>query len=204
MHGSACKTLFDQLPASKHSIQTFDVQPVAGTSVMHAAGTQRRLSPAGRRRAPAATCTLLEKPFASESPQAFGGHKAARPSSDLIRSLIMPASSSALCLLPCLSLTFPPLSLSFLLATGAASLTGAVNTLLVTVSGVVQWGVSGSESAASAVGFFHSFVLERSATPDASGKRMHHIISASMRTRFTEEIDDNGRQVVRKKRTYGR
>lgn len=72
--------------------------------------------------------------------------------------------------------------------TGGAEMRGAVNTLMVTVTGVVAWGMAGSEMAATPQGFYHSFVLERSqSTGSTSGKQVHHIISASIRTRQIDE-----------------
>jgi hypothetical protein len=70
--------------------------------------------------------------------------------------------------------------------TGGAEMRGAVNTLLVNVTGTVHWGMAGSEMAATAQGFYHSFVLERSQS-SSGGKSVHHIISASIRTRQVDE-----------------
>ncbi len=70
-----------------------------------------------------------------------------------------------------------------------------VNCLLVTVTGTVAWGMSGSPS-----GFYHSFVLEHSAPEPNSGKQTHHIVSASLRTRMLEDSNDVGASAGNKKK----
>ena len=62
---------------------------------------------------------------------------------------------------------------------------GMINSLLVNVTGTVIWGNATSGVAPS--GFYHSFVLERSAGPSRDGKFVHHVVSASMRTRQLDE-----------------
>ena len=69
-----------------------------------------------------------------------------------------------------------------------------INCLLVTVSGTVVWGMSGSPT-----GFYHSFVLEHG-PPEANGKATHHVVSASLRTRLLEDSNDAAASAGNKKK----
>lgn len=80
-------------------------------------------------------------------------------------------------------------------------MSGSVNSLIVTVTGVVTWGLTSSDAAGTPNGFHHTFILERSSTPNSAGKQVHHVLTSIMRTRFIEEDPP---QSLKKKRAFGR
>jgi hypothetical protein len=95
---------------------------------------------------------------------------------------------------------FLALSSSFL---PAGDVRGGVNCLLVNVTGTVTWGAASAGATPS--GFYHSFVLERGQSASGSNKPVHHIVSASFRTRLIDDPTDSAvGHHLKKKRVFTR
>ena len=154
-----CRQLFEMLPSSKHTIATFDVQPISG---------QRHHS----RESEWATATQ--------------------------RNLAQQPADRERWSIECMNSRW-----SLVCVASGGEMRGMINCLLVNVTGSVVWGMSASSAAPS--GFYHTFVLERRAAHGSNGKQAHHVVSASMRTRFfDEDAPGGGSHQGKKKRAFNR